>query len=86
MAQAISKAVKLAESHMDGETSRVFPLEGSGSKKNGYDYLLIGVEITEWINIDGEEVEDTPVYEIAVHCNESTGWKVKAEIKVIHLS
>lgn len=77
--------IKQNKPFMDGEISRVFPLEGSGSKENGYDYLLIGVETNEWITVDGENYQETNVFEIAVNCNEKTNWKPKAEINRINL-
>ena len=84
MAQAMCKVVEEVDAMNNSEIRRVFPLEGSGSKENGYDYLLIGVETSIWYEHEGEEYQSTTVYEVAVHCCEMTGWKPKTEIIKVH--
>lgn len=80
-AKAMCKAIEKVESVSKGDITRVFPLEGSGSRKlGGYDYLLVGVETTEIVNA----WQETTVYEVAVNLSERTGWKVETEIVHIH--
>ncbi len=71
MAQAMSKAIEKVDSLSNLEVTKAYPLEGSGNKENGYDYLLIGVESY----LQCEERQYNGYYEVAVHCNEMTGWK-----------
>ena len=81
MAKAMEKAISLADKKSKGTVTRVYPLEGSGNKQNGYDYILIGVDMDQIV----EGWMRTDVYEVAVYCNEETGFKVEAEIKIVHL-
>ena len=70
MADAMVAAITEVSKY-DGEVSRVFPLEGSGNKTNGYDYLLIGVETT--VYEDEAHMlgwQEQTVYEVQVYCNE----------------
>ena len=76
MAQAMVAAINAVENN-NGEVERVYPLEGSGSKENGYDYLLIGVETV----YDLGELTQYMQYQVSVHCGEMTdGIRLEAEI------
>lgn len=75
MAEAMCAAINEASKY-NGEVSRVLPLEGSGSKENGYDYLLIGVEMSTYE--DGWQ--KSTVYEVQTYCNEATEYSVAPAI------
>lgn len=44
MAKAMSKAIERVDQITEAEIERVFPMEASGIKSIGYDYVLVGID------------------------------------------
>lgn len=78
MAEAMSVAIERVSSNTRMEISKVYPLEGSGTKNN-YDYLLIGIEA----DLDEDNEHYHGAFEASVVCNEATGYKAKVDTIVV---